>query len=1346
MTNDIAPTASNAGTNQAQCNSGSFTLAGNAASVGTGTWAVVSGTATITSIHSATSTVTAVPSGSTATLSWTIVNGTCSTTSNVTLTNDIAPTASNAGTNQAQCNSGSFTLAGNAASAGTGTWAVVSGTATITSIHSATSTVTAVPSGSTATLSWTIVNGTCSTTSNVTLTNDAATTASNAGSNQTMCTSGGNLSANTPVFGTGVWSISSGASSNLSQFSNITDPNSSFVPIGGVGNYDLVWTITNSTCSSTSSVTITVINSGTWLGNTDDWFDASNWCSGVPASTTNVLIPSTAPIMPNIASSGALCNSLIINSGASLSMNSGSDLTVYGNWTNSGTFTSGGGTVTFAGSSSQSFTGTTTFDNIYINNGSGLTLNNNIVVNNVIELDTGNVTTGSNLVQIEANAYPVAIGGYIDGNLKEYISSGFFVSASFPIGAGTNFTPLDLTFDNVYTDGYITAYTSNGDHAQISSSGFNASQTVNRTWSLINSGVTYDQYTAGLTYLSSDEDAGFVDTYAAVKQYSSGSWIDLPNGASSTLYESVSNVTTFGDFQIGVINPVPSLYSLSPSSGALGQTLNVTFIGAGFITGSSTVNVGTGISVNTITVNSDTSLTANLSISSGATSGSRPYSVTNGAPGGGTSGTVNFNLVGSLPIPDFTSTSLSIYCNTDGTTTFYNSSSGATSYLWDFGTGASPATGTGAGPFTVSYSSYGLKTVKLVAGNAYGTDSIVKTNYISVNSFVPATPGSISGLAGLCSSVGANVTYTISPILGATGYSWSIPTGLTYVSGQGTTSLIINPTSGFTTGILSVVSTNGCGTSLGSSSYNLSSTPPVLTGNISGSTIICGLPVTNYSVNPVAGVSSYNWTVPTGVTISTGQGTSNITVSIGGNNIFGTVSCTALSPCGNSNTLSLAIAKKPAAPSSITGPTSLCGVTSASYSASSFGTTSYNWSVPAGVTITSGSGTSSINVNITSTLTTGYISVTAVNACGYVAATSKNVYGQVPSMPAPIVGPSNLCGLTTTSFSSSSTYGASSYTWTMPAGLSILSGQGTSMITVVNTAYSSGSITMVANNNCGSSGIRSDVLSTVAATPGSITGPNITCGLSSGTYSVAPVAGAVSYTWVVTPGVTISSGQGTSSISVTYTTPQYGGYIRVSDNNGCSTSSQNLLYVSMAPAPGAISGPTVVCGLTSTNYSITPITGALSYNWAVPSGMTLISGQGTTSITAIVPPTMAAGSVKVSEQNACGNSTGTSLVIGACASPLEMDSEMNSENMFSPLYPNPTTNEFSIDINTSNDMEVIEQIFDIMGNKVMDHKYEIVKGQFLLKTNIDELNSGIYFVRLLDKDSNVLYNEKVIKQ
>ncbi len=78
------PTTANAGVDQNYCNTSataaSFTLAGNAPTVGTGAWTVVGGTATITTPTSNTSPITGVPTstgGPKATLRWTISNGVC---------------------------------------------------------------------------------------------------------------------------------------------------------------------------------------------------------------------------------------------------------------------------------------------------------------------------------------------------------------------------------------------------------------------------------------------------------------------------------------------------------------------------------------------------------------------------------------------------------------------------------------------------------------------------------------------------------------------------------------------------------------------------------------------------------------------------------------------------------------------------------------------------------------------------------------------------------------------------------------------------------------------------------------------------------------------------------------------------------------------------------------------------------------------------------------------------------------------------------------------------------------------------------------------------------------------
>jgi parallel beta-helix repeat protein len=64
---------------------------------------------------------------------------------------------------------------------------------------------------------------------------------------------------------------------------------------------------------------------------------------------------------------------------------------------------------------------------------------------------------------------------------------------------------------------------------------------------------------------------------------------------------------------------------------------------------------------------------------------------------------------------------------------FTDASTGTiTSYAWDFGSGASPATADTVGPHTVTYSTSGLKTVVLTVTGPGGTDTKTKTDYIDV--------------------------------------------------------------------------------------------------------------------------------------------------------------------------------------------------------------------------------------------------------------------------------------------------------------------------------------------------------------------------------------------------------------------------------------------------------------------------------------------------------------------------------------------------------------------------------------------------------------------------------------
>jgi len=246
------PTVADAGSDKLLCNTTTTTLSANAPSVGSGMWSVVSGDAIITTPTSRTSGVTGLTIPGTAVLRWTISNSPCSASEDdMVITVVEPPTSANAGDDQLLCNVTTTTLSANAPSVGTGMWSVVSGTATITTPSSRTSGVTGLTIPGTAVLRWTISNSPCSASEDdmeITVSSSfEPPTAANAGNDQTIFNSTTTLAANTPVVGTGTWSVISGSAS-------ISDPSSptSAVTLSTISSVTLRWTISNPPCDNVS--------------------------------------------------------------------------------------------------------------------------------------------------------------------------------------------------------------------------------------------------------------------------------------------------------------------------------------------------------------------------------------------------------------------------------------------------------------------------------------------------------------------------------------------------------------------------------------------------------------------------------------------------------------------------------------------------------------------------------------------------------------------------------------------------------------------------------------------------------------------------------------------------------------------------------------------------------------------------------------------------------------------------------------------------------------------------------------------------------------------------------------
>jgi len=134
----------------------------------------------------------------------------------------------------------------------------------------------------------------------------------------------------------------------------------------------------------------------------------------------------------------------------------------------------------------------------------------------------------------------------------------------------------------------------------------------------------------------------------------------------------------------------------------------------------------------------------------------------------------------------------------------------------------------------------------------------------------------------------------------------------------------------------------------------------------------------------VATPVSYMWTVPADVTIVGGQGTDTLYVTWG--TTAGDVTAMAMNDCGETEVIMKSVGVKtiPEPAGLITGKDTICQNTqNMVYSVPSIsGATQYIWTVPAGVTITAGSGTNEVTLSFTSTAQSGNISVKGSNDCG----------------------------------------------------------------------------------------------------------------------------------------------------------------------------------------------------------------------------------------------------------------------------------------------------------------------------------------------------------------------------
>jgi len=339
-----------------------------------------------------------------------------------------------------------------------------------------------------------------------------------------------------------------------------------------------------------------------------------------------------------------------------------------------------------------------------------------------------------------------------------------------------------------------------------------------------------------------------------------------------------------------------------------------------------------------------------------------------------------------------------------------------------------------------------------------------------------------------------------------------------------------------------------------------------------------------------------------------------------------------------------------------------------------------------------GGGGSSFTGTLTSSSTTG--GTNSGNGSVVIAVTVSSV----PAEPTGLSGITNSCDGDTLTFTVNSQANTSDYTWTLPNGGTVLSGQGTTSITALG-GIGTGDIEVVANNACGSS--TAAILSiTVNALPIVDLGNDVEqCG---GTVILDAGIGS-SYTW--------SNGSTQQTLEVssngTYT-------LTLVDNNACSASDTITVIFNDLPA----------LSVSASNPNPCVYDGIVQLN-STPSGG-IWSGTGVTGDT--FNPAIGVGLYDVffdyTDSNGCSSTTTLSVSVDACASLVE------TENQYSiSVYPNPATTEFYVSVNSSL-LGVEMRLIDAAGRLVYTSSKQQIEQNQQVVIPVEKLEKGIYSLQI----------------
>jgi hypothetical protein len=308
------------------------------------------------------------------------------------------------------------------------------------------------------------------------------------------------------------------------------------------------------------------------------------------------------------------------SSALTLSSAIGGDIYVSGNWDTktNGSYASNTRAVFFEGTGTATVTtiGAATFDYLFINKTSGgtVSLANDMTVNNNLTLNAQLVTNAFKVIIPTGNNVTANPNGWVRGNLQKNIPTGTN-SRTFEVGDATVYAPVTTAYTGVTGAGDITVTTTDNDHPQIATSTIDAAKSVNRFYTITNSGVTGGSYDGTFTFVAGDVDGGATTGNFIVNNYVNPTWSTTTTGTRTSTTTQATGLTVYGDFQLGEPAPVTTTWTAGASTTAWATAGNwsngvpTASDNAIIATASFYPEITTTAAVYSLTVDSGTSLT-----------------------------------------------------------------------------------------------------------------------------------------------------------------------------------------------------------------------------------------------------------------------------------------------------------------------------------------------------------------------------------------------------------------------------------------------------------------------------------------------------------------------------------------------------------------------------------------------------------------------------------------------------------------------------------------------------------------------------------------------------------------